>query len=53
MDRLLELQTERNLALRKRDEPGKLSSALTAQATIISSEIRKKVQVLLESLRRR
>lgn len=50
MDRLLELQTERNLALRTRDELGKLSSALTAQATIVSSEIRKKVQALLDKL---
>lgn len=50
IDRLLELQTERVLALRTRDELGKLSDALTAQATIISAEIRKKVQALLDKL---
>ena len=50
IDRLLELQTERNLALRTLDELGKLSNALTAQATIISAEIRKKVQALLDKL---
>lgn len=50
IDGLLELQTERDLALRTRDELGKLSDALTAQATIISAEIRKKVQALLDKL---
>jgi ABC-type lipoprotein export system ATPase subunit len=50
IDRLLELQSERDLALRTRDELGKLSDALTAQATIISAEIRKKVQALLDKL---
>lgn len=50
IDRLLELQAERNLALRTRDELGKLSNALTAQAAIISAEIRKKVQALLDKL---
>lgn len=50
IDRLLELQTERDLALRTRDELGKLSNALTAQATTISAEIRKKVQALLDKL---
>ncbi len=50
IDRLLELQADRNLALRTRDELGKLSNALTAQATIISAEIRKKVQSLLDKL---
>lgn len=50
IDRFLELQTERNFALRTRDEVEKLSNALTAQATIISAEIRKKVQVLLDNL---
>ncbi len=50
IDRLLELQTERNLALGTLDELGKLSNALTAQATIISAEIRKKVQALLDKL---
>lgn len=50
IDRLLELQTERDLALRTRGELGKLSDALTAQATIISAEIRKKVQALLDKL---
>lgn len=50
IDRLLELQTERNLALRTQDELGKLSNALMVQATIISAEIRKKVQALLDKL---
>jgi hypothetical protein len=50
IDRLLELQTERDLALRTRDELGKLSDAMTAQATMISAEIRKKVQALLDKL---
>lgn len=50
IDRLLELQAERNLALRTLDELGKLSNALTAQAAIISAEIRKKVQALLDKL---
>lgn len=52
IDRLLELQTERDLALRTRDELGKLSNALTAQATIISAEIRKKVQALLDKVQK-
>ncbi len=50
IDRLLELQTERDLALRTRDELGKLSDALAAQATMISAEIRKKLQALLDKL---
>lgn len=50
VDRLLELQADRNHALRARDEMGKLSNALTAQAAIISAEIRKKVQALLAKL---
>lgn len=50
IDRLLELRTEQNLALRTLDELGKLSNALMAQATIISAEIRKKVQALLDKL---
>ncbi|GAA0002264.1 hypothetical protein BRDID11002_22650 [Bradyrhizobium diazoefficiens] len=50
IDRLLELQSERDLALRTRTQLGKLSDALTAQATIISAEIRKKVQTLLDKL---
>ncbi|WP_225143656.1 MULTISPECIES: AAA family ATPase [unclassified Bradyrhizobium] len=52
IDRLLELQSERDLALRTRTQLGKLSDALTAQATIISAEIRKKVQALLDKLQR-
>jgi ABC-type lipoprotein export system ATPase subunit len=50
IDRLLELQTERDIVLRTRDEVGKLSNALTVQATIVSAEIRKKVQALLDKL---
>lgn len=50
IDRLLELEGERNLALRTSKELGKLSEALTAQAATISAEIRKKVQALLDKL---
>jgi recombinational DNA repair ATPase RecF len=50
MNRLLELQTERDLTLRTRDELSKLSDALTVQAIMISAEIRKKVQALLDRL---
>ena len=50
IDRLVELQTERYLALRTRDELVKLSDALTAQAATVSAEIRKKVQALLDKL---
>jgi hypothetical protein len=50
IDRLLELRDERILALRTQAELEKLSGALTDQATTISAEIRKKVQVLLDEL---
>jgi ABC-type lipoprotein export system ATPase subunit len=50
IERLLELQAERDLALRTRDELVKLSGALTAQAATVSAEIRKKVQALLDKL---
>ena len=50
IDLLLELQTERFIALRTRDEMVKLSDALTEQAAAISAEIRKKVQSLLDKL---
>lgn len=50
IDRLLELQAERDLGLRTRDELVKLSDALTAQAATVSAEIRKKVQALLDKL---
>lgn len=50
IDRLRELQTERDLVLRTQGELEKLSSALTAQATLISVEIRIKVQALLDKL---
>jgi recombinational DNA repair ATPase RecF len=50
IDRLLELEGERNLALRTSEELGTLSEALTAQAATISAEIRKKVQALLDKL---
>ena len=50
IDRLLELQAERDLALRTREELGKLMGALTALATAIPTEIRKKVQTLLDKL---
>lgn len=48
IDRLLELQVERDLALRTREELGKLSEALTAQATVISGDIRQKIQTMLD-----
>jgi len=50
IDRLLELRSERLLATRIQEELGKLSNGLTAQATTISGEIRKKVQALLDKL---
>jgi ABC-type Mn2+/Zn2+ transport system ATPase subunit len=50
IDRLLELQAERHLALRTQEELGKLANELTTQATIISADIRKKVQSLLDTL---
>lgn len=50
IDQLLELQSERDLALRTRAQLGTLSDALTAQATIVSAENRKKVQALLDKL---
>lgn len=50
IDRVVELQTERDLALRTRDELGKLSDALTAQSMTISTEIRKKLQTMLDRL---
>ncbi len=50
IDRLLELEGERNLALRMGKELGTLSDALTAQAATISAEIRKKIQALLDNL---
>lgn len=52
IDRLLELQSEHLLATRIRQELEKLSDALTAQATTISAEIRKKVQALLDKLQK-
>jgi ABC-type lipoprotein export system ATPase subunit len=50
IDRLLELQAERDLGLRTRDELVRLSGALTAQTATVSAEIRKKVQSLLDKL---
>ena len=50
IDRLLELQDERQLAIRVQEELEKLSDGLTAQASMISTEIRKKVQALLDKL---
>lgn len=51
VDRLLELQDEWNLAIRIQQELSTLSDALTSQAVIVSAEIRKKVQALLNTLR--
>ncbi len=50
IDRLVALQAERDLALRTRDELVKLSNALTAQAAIVSAQIRTRVQALLDKL---
>jgi len=50
IDRLLDLQVERDLQIRTQYELEKLSNALTVQAGIISGEIRKKVQALLDNL---
>jgi ABC-type lipoprotein export system ATPase subunit len=50
IDRLLELQAERLLAVWTQAEIVALSQALTAVASVISAEIRKKVQALLDTL---
>lgn len=50
VDRILELKEEHSLAIRTQQELGKLFEALSAQATAISGEIRKKVQTLLDKL---
>lgn len=50
IDRLLELKTDRDLARRTGGELAALSDALTVQSAIISAEIRKKVQSLLDRL---
>ena len=50
IDRLLELKTDRDLARRTGRELAALSDALTVQSAIISAEIRKKVQSLLDRL---
>lgn len=50
IDRLLELEGERILALTISKELGRLSEALTAQAAMISAKIRKNVQALLDKL---
>jgi len=50
IDRLLELKGEQNLAMRTVAELGTLSEGLTSQAAIVSAEIRKKIQTLLDRL---
>ena len=50
IDRLLELQAERLLAIRTQEELEALSATLTLQATTISGEIRMKLQALLNKL---
>lgn len=50
IDLLLEMQADRDRALRTQDELRKLSDALIAQATMISSAMRKKVQAQLDRL---
>jgi ABC-type lipoprotein export system ATPase subunit len=51
ISRLLEMQTERDLAVRTLFEMGRLSDSLTEQAAILSAQIRNKVQALLDKLR--
>jgi tetratricopeptide (TPR) repeat protein len=50
IDRLIELQTERELVLGIKRELGGISRALSEQATMISTEIRRKVESLLDKL---
>lgn len=50
IDRLIELAGERTLALRTAEELVALQDALATQATTISSQIRAKVQSLLDTL---
>ena len=50
IDRLLELQAERDITLRTKDHLAKLSESLTTQGTTVSAEIRKKLQALLDNL---
>jgi ABC-type lipoprotein export system ATPase subunit len=50
IDQLLELQTERTLALRTQEELRMLSSALKAQEVIVSAQIRARVQTLLDKV---
>ena len=52
IDRLLELHSERDLAVRTQNELARLSEALTEQGTTVSSEIRKKMQALLDVLQK-
>ena len=51
IDRLLELAEERALAIRTSNELDALSDSLTTQAAFVSSEIRTKMQALLDGLR--
>lgn len=50
IDRLLQLKTEVELATRTTEEHGALHDALVAQATLVSAQIRNKVQSLLDTL---
>lgn len=50
IDWLLELRADYELALRTKNELGNISEALIVQAAMISGEIRKKVQMLLDNL---
>jgi hypothetical protein len=51
IESLLEIKAQRQLQTRVTEELEKLRSALNEQATFISTEIRKKVQALLDLLR--
>jgi hypothetical protein len=51
IDNLLEIKEQEQLRARTSEELGKLLLALNEQATFVSTEIRKNVQTLLDSLR--
>ena len=50
IDRLLELQAERGVALRTKGNLAQLSEELTGQGTTVSAAIRTRVQSLLDSI---
>jgi hypothetical protein len=52
IENLLSLQSERQLAIRTQEELEKLSATLSTQASIISAEIRKRVEALLAAIQK-